>query len=256
MNIVVCIKQVPDTSDIKWSRNNTIIREGLESILNPCDAWAIEFALKIKEKIGGKITAITMGPTQAENVLRLAIALGCDEGILISDKKFAASDTIATSKILSAAIKKIDFNLIICGQFAIDGDTAQTPSMIAQNLNLPQITFAKNLIEVTDNNLIVEKETEDFKQLVSVEIPALIAVTENNYTLIPPKINGYKKGQNAEIKKFDFESLKLAEHEVGIKGSPTYVSKAFRPDTARNCVFYENSDTGNLAEILNKEINL
>ena len=151
MKIVICVKQVPDTSDIKWTENNTIQREGLESILNPYDAFAIESALKIKKSVENVETiAITMGPIQANEVIRKSLALGIDDGFVISDKKFAGADTIATSRTLAIAISNRigKFDLILCGQFAIDGDTAQTPPMIAQNLGLPQVTFVKEILEV------------------------------------------------------------------------------------------------------------
>lgn len=143
MKIVVCIKQVPDTTEIKWTENNTIQRDGVESIMNPYDVWALETALKIKKSRDDvSITAITMGPNQAVDMLKKAVALGADEAILLSDKKFAGADTYATGRTLSKAIaeKADDFDLIVCGQFAIDGDTAQTGPSIASRLNLPQVT--------------------------------------------------------------------------------------------------------------------
>ena len=129
MKILVCIKQVPDTTDIKWTENNTIQREGVESVINPFDVYALEEALKLKRSLENvEITALTMGPSQAVDMLKKAIAIGCDKGVLISDRKFAGADTYATGKTIAAAIKSklSDFDLIICGQFAIDGDTAQT----------------------------------------------------------------------------------------------------------------------------------
>ncbi|MBQ8168674.1 electron transfer flavoprotein subunit beta/FixA family protein, partial [bacterium] len=140
MKIALCVKQVPDTSDIKWTENNTMQREGVESIINPYDVYATELALKVKESLKANITAFTMGPQQATNMLKELIALGVDEGVLISDKKFAGADTYATGKTIATAIKKTlpDFDLILCGQFAIDGDTAQTGPCVASLLNIPQ----------------------------------------------------------------------------------------------------------------------
>ena len=142
MKIALCIKQVPDTSDIKWTENNTIQREGVESIINPYDVYATEFALNLKEKYAdAQITVFSMGPNQAMDMIRKLIALGCDDGVLISDRKFAGADTYATGKTISSAIKSVmpDFDLIICGQFAVDGDTAQTGPCIAEFLNIPQV---------------------------------------------------------------------------------------------------------------------
>ena len=149
MKIALCVKQVPDTSDIKWTENNTMQREGVESILNPYDVYATELALKLKKEYNATVTVFTMGPNQAEKVLRSIIALGADDGVLICDKKFAGADTYATGKTISSAIKKVmpDFDLILCGQFAIDGDTAQTAPSLAGHLNINQITFVNKFID-------------------------------------------------------------------------------------------------------------
>ena len=149
MKILVCIKQVPDTTEIKWTENNTMQREGVESIINPYDVYALETALKIKKSTDAEITVLTMGPNQAEDILRKSLAIGCDNAILLSDKKFAGADTYATGKTIAAAIKSKlpDFDLIICGQFAIDGDTAQTGPTIASNLFIPQATYVKEVTE-------------------------------------------------------------------------------------------------------------
>ena len=150
MKIVLCVKQVPDTSDIKWTENNTIQREGLESITNPYDVYAFESALRLKNKYGNvSITALTMGPGQAEEMLRKFIALGADNGVLLCDKKFAGADTYATGKTIASAIesKISDYDLIVCGQFAVDGDTAQTGPSIANFLGIPQVTYVKEILE-------------------------------------------------------------------------------------------------------------
>ena len=147
IKIALCIKQVPDTTDIKWTEHNTIQREGVESIINPFDVYAAEFALKLKSEIkDASITVFTMGPAQAEGMLRKMLSIGCDEAVLVSDKKFAGADTYATGLTLSRAIRTIlpDFDLIICGQFAVDGDTAQTGPNIASFLDIPQVTYVKD----------------------------------------------------------------------------------------------------------------
>ena len=182
MKIVVCIKQVPDTSDIKWSENNTIIREGVESILNPYDSYALEMALKIKDKLpSSEITVLTMGPSQAKDILKRAIATGADRGILLSDKKFAGADTQATSRTISAIIrnKLHDTDIIICGQFAIDGDTAQTGPSIAAHLNLPQVTYAKELIDVDESSITIKKDTDYGYQTVKMMLPGILCVKKN-----------------------------------------------------------------------------
>ena len=244
MKIIVCIKQVPDTTDIKWTENNTIQREGVESIINPFDVYAIEKALQIKKELdNAEITVLTMGPNQSEDILRKAIALGCDKAVWVSDKKFAGADTYATAKTLSAAIKtKIpDFDLIICGQFAIDGDTAQTGPEIAAQLSIPQVTYAKEINKVEEKSLYVQRDLEDGIETVKVKFPALLCVVKNSDKLSRAKINGIIKAQSAKIEKYSMEDIELSPDQVGIKGSPTFVSKAFRPLKNReDCVFLDN----------------
>ena len=257
MKILVCIKQVPDTTDIKWTENNTIQREGLESILNPYDEFAIQEALNIKSLIPNtEITAITMGPQQASEILKRAIAMGCDNAVLLSDKKFSGADTYATAKTISSAIKTNfpDFDLIICGQFAIDGDTAQTGPGIASFLNIPQVTFVKNIRKYEENCLYAQRELEDGIETVKVEFPALICVLKRDYEPARPTIQGTIKANKAEIKILGVDDIGLTPEEVGIKGSPTFVSKAFRPEHNRGeCEIL--SDCTILAEKIREYIN-
>ena len=250
MKIIVCIKQVPDTTDIKWTENNTIQREGVESVINPFDVYAINMALSIKEKLNDvEISVLTMGPNQAEDILRRAIAVGCDNGILISDKKFAGADTFATAKTLSAAIKTklSDFDLIICGQFAVDGDTAQTGPELAAQLDIPQVTYVKDIIRFDEKFVYAERELEDGRETVKVNFPALICMLKADKEPVRPTINGFINSQKAEILKYGMDAIGLSQEEVGIKGSPTFVSKAFRPLKKRdNCQFF--TDFKELAE--------
>ena len=240
MKIVVCVKQVPDTTDIKWTENNTIQREGVESIMNPFDVWALETALQIKKtRSDVSITVLTMGPNQAISMLKKAIALGADDAILLSDKKFAGADTFATGKTIAKAIasKVSDVDLIICGQFAIDGDTAQTGPCIASNLGLPQVTFVKNVDDVQDNSLIISREVENGFEKVSVQLPALICTMQKDLEPSRAYVAGVIKAQNFEVKVYGHEEIGLNPDEIGIKGSPTYVSKAFRPEKRSECKF-------------------
>lgn len=235
MKIGVCIKQVPDTSDIKWSENNTIIREGLESILNPYDAWAIDTALKLGAE---KTTAFSMGPKQAEIVLKKAIALGVNDGVLVCDKRFSGSDTIATSKVLASALTKFHLDLIICGQFAIDGDTAQAPPMIAQRLGFNYVGWVEGLIGFDEKTITVKSENK----IVKIDLPAVISVLEQPQELPTPKISGYIKAHNAKIQTLKLEDLGLSADEVGIKGSPTYVKNVFRPIIKRDGKIFEDTN--------------
>lgn len=257
MNIIVCIKQVPDTSDIKWTDNNTIQREGVESIVNPFDLYALETALKLKDNDESvKITALTMGPSQAENVLKKAIAIGCDEGILLSDKKFAAADTVATSKTLGAAIKNklSGFDLIICGQFAIDGDTAQTGPSVASFLDIPQVTYVKEVLEKRGDILKLKRQVEDGIEIVEVKLPALICVLKSDKAPMRAKIDGFISAHKAKIKTYGMQDLELESDQVGLKGSPTYVSKAFRPEQKHICNMIKPNNIQDAVEILKREI--
>lgn len=244
MKILVCIKQVPDTTEIKWTENNTMQREGVESIINPYDIYALEAALKIKKKLNAEITVLTMGPNQAEDILRKSLAIGCDNAVLLSDKKFAGADTYATGKTIAAAIKSKfpDFDLIICGQFAIDGDTAQTGPTIASNLGIPQVTYVKEIVECAETHLIVKKEIEEGTEILKVQLPALICVLKNHEEATRANINGIIKAQDAKITVYSLDDTGLAPEDAGIKGSPTFVSKAFRPETKGQCLFVNNSD--------------
>lgn len=256
MKILVCIKQVPDTNDIKWTENNTMQREGVESIMNPYDLYAIEEAVKIKNIFNDEttITAMTMGPLQAESILKHAIAMGCDFGVLLSDKKFAGADTYATGKTIASAIKSKfpDFDLILCGQFAIDGDTAQTGPSIASQLDIAQVTFAKRLERCDGKSIYAIRELEDGFETVKVEFPALICMLKGDNEPLRPLINGIIKAQNSSITTYSMDDIGL--EEAGIKASPTYVSKAFRPEHNRgNCTYCQTY--ASLAEKIKEYIN-
>ena len=244
MKIIVCIKQVPDTTDIKWTENNTIQREGVESVTNPFDVYAIEKALQLKKELKDvEITVLTMGPAQAETILRKAIAVGCDKGILISDKKFAGADTYATAKTLASAIKsKVpEFDLILCGQFAVDGDTAQTAPELAEQLNIPQVTYTKEINRCDGRFAYCVRELENGLETVRVEFPALICSLKSSNNVTRPNINGCINAQKANIETFSMEDIGLTPEDTGIKGSPTFVSKAFRPLKNREACKFKNS---------------
>lgn len=253
MKIALCIKQVPDTSDIKWTEHNTIQREGLESIINPYDVYAIEAALQIKNTCKDvEITALTMGPPQAEDMLKKAIAVGVDNGALITDKKFAGADTYATGKTLANSIKTVvpNFDIIICGQFAIDGDTAQTGPSIANHLNLPQITFVKEILECSEDYIVVARQADDGIETLRAKLPVLLCVLQNHKDPARATINGIKKAMQTEIRKYSLDDIGLNPEDVGLKGSPTYVSKAFRPIVEHKCekIIFTEDTAGTICE--------
>ena len=253
--IAVCIKQVPDTNDIKWTENNTIQRDGLDSVINPYDIGAIQLAKNVKFMCDeAEITVVTMGPKQAKKALKLAIAMGCDRAFLLSDKKFSGADTLATAYTLSQFLKAEDYKLIICGQQAVDGDTAQTPSCIAEKLNIPQVTNIAALKEFNNEYSIWLKETCDYVQEIKSGYPTLIAVNISNAEILPD-INGYIKAQNTQIITLTADDLMADSNLIGLKGSPTQVKSTFRPVTVRNTILLENESAQNYAQYIIKEIN-
>ncbi len=244
LKIALCVKQVPDTTDIRWTENNTIQREGVESVINPYDVYAAEFALKIKEQLNDvEITVFTMGPNQATDMLRKLLAIGCDKAVLISDRKFAGADTYATGKTISSAIKSElpDFDLVVCGQFAVDGDTAQTGPCIAEFLNIPQVTYTQKFEKVDKNSIELKRVLDDGIERVKTTYPALICVLESKFEPRRPTINGIKFASKQEIRICDAQVIGLEPEQVGLKGSPTYVSRAFRNMSNHNAQKFELS---------------
>lgn len=231
MNIIVCIKQVPETTEVRINHEtNTLIREGVKSIINPFDMYAIEEAMRLKEKFGGKATVITMGPPQADSALREAISMGIDEGILICDRAFAGSDTWATSYTLSGAIKKIgSFDLIICGKQASDGDTAQVGPGIATHLDIPQVTYVKKIEEVRNNSMRVERMMEEGFEIIETPLPALLTVVKEINEPRLPSLKGMIKAKQAKITTWTQKELNLDTQSIGLCGSPTQVVKIFTP---------------------------
>lgn len=253
MKIALCVKQVPDTSDIKWTEHNTIQREGVESIINPYDVYAVEQALKLKKMNKDTyLTVFTMGPQQAEEMLRDIIAVGADNGVLISDRKFAAADTLATGKTISKAIETVmpDFDLILCGQFAVDGDTAQTGPCIASLLDIPQITYVKEITDCNDGTITATRVLDDGIETVKAKLPALVCMLQSDFEPTRALINGVIKAQDTNIITVTLEDLGLDAEDVGMKGSPTYVSKAFRAEVKHNCEKHMCLETKDGAEIL------
>lgn len=231
-NIIVCIKQVPDTTDVKINpETNTLVREGVQSIINPFDMYAIEEAVRLKEKFGGKTIVITMGPPQAEAALREAISLGMDDAYLLSDRAFAGSDTLATGYTLSKAIQKIgDISIILCGKQASDGDTAQVGPGISTHLDIPQVTYVKKIEEIKDNIARVERMTEEGFEILETPLPCLFTVVKEINEPRLPSLKGKMRAKNAKIQVFNAQQLDLEENRLGLKGSPTQVVKIFSPE--------------------------
>jgi electron transfer flavoprotein beta subunit len=231
MKIVVCIKQVPDSTDVKINpETNTLVREGVESVINPFDMYAIEEGLRIKEKTNGEVIVLTMGPPQAESALREAIALGCDDAVLLTDRAFAGADTLATSYTLARGIQSIgDVDLIICGKQAIDGDTAQVGPGIAEMIDLPCLTFVKKVDEVGDGKMVVHRMMEEGYQVIETSTPCLITVVKEINEPRMPSLKGKMRSKKAEIKHMNAADIACEVDKIGQMGSPTVVNKIFAP---------------------------
>ncbi|NNG66487.1 electron transfer flavoprotein subunit beta/FixA family protein [Caldanaerobacter subterraneus] len=245
MNIIVCIKQVPNTSEVKIDPvTKTLIREGVPSIINPEDKNALEEAIRIRERYGGKVTVITMGPQQAEEALREALAMGADEAYLLCDKVFAGADTCATAKTLATMIKKLEYDLVFCGRQAIDGDTAQVGPQLAEQLGIPQVTYIKE-IKIEGDSLIVKRTLEDGYEVIKVKMPVLLTATKELNTPRYPSIKRiFEAYREKEVKIVTASELGIDPQEVGLKGSPTRVIATTTPETERAGEIF----TGNVKE--------
>ncbi len=230
MKILVFVKQVPDTTDVKLNpKTGNLNREGVESIMNPLDANAVEAALQLKEKYGATVVAVSMGPPQAESVLKKALAMGCDEAVLLSDRAFGGADTLATGYVLAKAAEKIgDYDLLIFGRHASDGETAQTGPVTAAFLGIPQITLATSL-DVQDGWAVCTRDTEDSTELVRAKLPALVTVcaeiNEPRYATGAGIMKALKKPRAT----LDCKDLEADPTRCGIPGSPSVTKRLFEP---------------------------
>ncbi|MBN1823280.1 MAG: electron transfer flavoprotein subunit beta/FixA family protein [Endomicrobiales bacterium] len=231
MNVIVCIKQVPNTTNVQIdSTTGTLKREGVESIINPFDEYAIEEAVRIKERTNGKVTVLTMGPPQAESALREAIARGVDNAVLVSDRAFAGADTWATSYTIAQAIRTIaEYDLIICGKQATDGDTAQVGPGVAEMLDIPHVAYVKKIEEIKPNYMKVERMMEDGYDIIEMPLPALITVVKEINTPRLPSLRGMMNSKKAQILQLTAEKIKAEKDNIGLTGSPTQVMKVFSP---------------------------
>lgn len=231
MNIVVCVKQVPDTTEVKLDPvKGTLIRDGVPSIINPDDKAALEAALCIREQAGGKVTVVSMGPPQADVALREALAMGADEAILVTDRAFGGADTWATSYTIASAIKKLDYDLIIAGRQAIDGDTAQVGPQIAQHLGLPQVSYVENIEAVNERSIVLRRQFEDRYHIVEAQLPCLITVLSElnkpRYMSVSGVFDAYREKKVVRMTLEDLEDV-IDKSNIGLGGSPTRVKQSF-----------------------------
>ena len=231
MNIIVLVKQVPDTSEVKINREtNTLIRDGVPSIINPYDRYAIEEALRLREQHGGKVTAVTMGPPQAADALKEAVSLGVDDVVLLSDRAFAGADTWATSYVLAKGIKKIgDFDLVIAGKQAIDGDTAQVGPETADMLGIPFVAYIRKIEHVDGKKMVAERLMDEGYDVVETSLPALITVVKEINQPRLPSLKGKMKAKSLKVASLTAKDIGAEENQCGLKGSPTKVVRIFPP---------------------------
>ncbi|MGB4654412.1 MAG: electron transfer flavoprotein subunit beta/FixA family protein [Bacteroidales bacterium] len=228
MNIVVCIKQVPNTNEIKINpETGTLIREGVPSIMNPDDKSGLELALRLKDEHGAHVTVLTMGPAQADLMLREALAMGADRAILLTDRKFAGADTLATSNALAAALKKIGFDLVIAGRQAIDGDTAQVGPQIAELLDLPQVSYVADCKLNSDNSVNIKKTNETGYQILKAQLPCLLTVLSTGFKPRYMSVSGIMEAYDREVELWTADQVDVSVEKLGLKGSPTKVAKSF-----------------------------
>ena len=256
MNIIVLIKQVPDTTDVKLDpRTGNLIREGIESIINPDDRHALEAAVKLKETYGGKVIAISMGPPQAVDAISEAMAMGVDEGILLSDMAFAGADTWATSYTLGKTIEKIEkYDLVICGRQAIDGDTAQIGPQVADYLQIPQATYVCEIERATKKSIVLKRRLEDGYEQIRSPLPALLTVIgELNIPRQPNVarlIDACK--EKAPIKIWNAADINVQATEIGLEGSLTHVIKTFAPKFKREGELLEGDTKKVVSELVSR----
>jgi electron transfer flavoprotein beta subunit len=242
LKIVVCIKQVPDTAEVRINpETNTLIREGVPSIINPYDLNALEAALQIKEQNGAKVTVLSMGPPQAETALREAVSLGADEAVLLTDRAFAGSDTLATSYTLAMAIKKLEADIIFCGKQAIDGDTAQVGPETAEFLNIPHVAYIKKIEEIRDGYVRVQRLMDEGYDVVESSTPVLFTVVKELNKPRLPSLKGKMAAKKAVIKNMGMADIGVNEGSLGIKGSPTQVRNIFAPKVKSDRKMFEGS---------------
>ena len=251
MNIVVCIKQVPNTNEVKLDpKTGTLIREGVPSIINPDDKAGLEAALRLKDANGAHVTVLSMGPPQAETALREALAMGADDAILVTDRAFGGADTWATAHTIAAALKTIPYDLIITGRQAIDGDTAQVGPQIAENLHIPNISYAEE-IKVEGDYITVKRQFEDRYHIVKAKMPCLItALSELNEPRYMTPGGIFDAYREKKIKIVTRKDLDVKDGDIGLKGSPTRVIKTFTKSPKAAGTLVSNLDPQEAADYM------
>ena len=254
MDIIVCVKQVPDTLEVNVnSQTNTLIREGVDSVINPFDLNGIEQGLRLKEQYGGTVTVLSMGPPQVVDTLREAISMGVDKAVMLSDISFAGADTLATSYTLARAVKRIGrFDLIICGRQAVDGDTAHVGPSLAEKLGIPHISCVIKIDEVTDEYMVTGRITEEAIEKVKLSLPGLITVSKGINEPRPPSLRGKIAAARSNITVWSAKDIAADANKIGLKGSPTRVVKMTTPEHHRAGQILEGSIAEQVTNLASK----
>lgn len=254
MNIVVCLKQVPGTTEVKIdSQTNTLIRQGIKNIVNPFDTYALEEGVRIKERYGGRVTTVSMGPPQAEEVLREAISVGADDAILLSDSAFAGADTLATAYTLARAISKLEqYDMIICGRQTIDGDTGQVGPELAEMLGIPFVAYVSQIEGIDNGYMRVQRMVEEGHEVIEAPLPAVITVVKEVNIPRLPSLRGLARAKNAVIAVWAAQELAVDTNMVGLPGSATRVIKIFFPQRVHHGEILQGELDSQVDSLVNK----
>jgi electron transfer flavoprotein beta subunit len=254
MHIIVCIKQVPDTRQVRLDeKTHTLIREGVESIINPYDMYALEEGLRLRDQFGGTVTVCSMGPPQAESSLREAISYGADGAVLLSDRAFAGADTWATSYTLAKGIEKIGpFDLILCGKQAVDGDTAQVGPGIAERLGIPYVTWVRKIEEIQNGLIRVQRLMDDGYDRMELPLPALLTVVKEINEPRVPSLKGKMRAKSQKIDIYGTKDLAADPERVGLQGSATQVIRVFPPPRLKERQWIEGTSVEQVTQVLDK----
>ncbi len=251
MNIIVCLKQVPGITEVKIDpQTNTLIRQGIKNIINPFDTYALEEGVRLKERYGGKVTVVSMGPPQAVDMLRETISLGADEAILLSDSAFAGADTWSTAYTLALAINKLgQYDLVICGRQTVDGDTGQVGPELAEMLKVPLIAYVSQVEEIAGGQIRVKRMIDEGHVVIQASLPAVITVTKEINVPRLPSLRSIVRSKNAVIPVWSLQRLSIDPGRVGLAGSFTQVIKVFYPQRIRQATIFQG-DLGNQVDSL------
>jgi electron transfer flavoprotein beta subunit len=254
MNIVVCLKQVPGTTEVKINpQTNTLIRQGIKNIINPFDTYALEEGVRLKEKHGGKVTVISMGPPQAMDMLREAVSLGADEAILLSDAAFAGADTWATAFTLAAAVKKIGpVDLVICGRQSTDGDTAQVGPEMAEFLNVPFLAYVGLIEDISAGQIRVKRMIDEGNEIIQSQMPLVMTVTKEINVPRLPSLRGILKSKSLKIPTWTVQDLGIGTDKVGLAGSHTKVIKIFTPKREKRAEVLQGEPEAQVNALISK----